>query len=53
MPCGKRLRWGEDAVAISGTMHCPDCSFDERPAPMTFWVRMTHGAICGGGFEQD
>jgi hypothetical protein len=54
MACGKRIHWGEEAVAIAGTVHCLDCWAEaDRRTPQAFNLTLRHGLICGGGFEQD
>ena len=56
MACGRRILRGEEAMAVTGTVLCLECyeAADRAVSegtPVRF--RMSHGAHCGGGFEQD
>jgi hypothetical protein len=54
MACGKRIRFGEDAIAVAGVIHCNDCwAQSDRTLGEIFRVKMQHGLVCGGGYEQD
>ena len=54
MACGRRIRQGEEAMAITGTMLCLECyEAADRSVGIGQRVRMNHGAHCGGGTEQD
>ena len=55
MVCGRRIRQGEEAMAITGTIMCLECyeASDRSVGQGTgVRVRMDHGAHCGGGVEQ-
>jgi hypothetical protein len=56
MACGRRILQGEEAMAVTGTMLCLECYEAAdisvgKGEPVR--VRMSHGAVCGGGAEQD
>jgi hypothetical protein len=47
---------GDEAMALMGVMHCLECyaTADRSMGEgIRIRIRMQHGALCGGGAEQD